>query len=494
MDKGNYGEVQIRLEQLKSQDIDETMDIKINLLLAKIKREKGNAKQSIEISLDSIHRSKLIPNDILTIKAIQETAYAHWYLGNYDQGIKLCEDSNDLMKSQPAELIVNLRAQNLLLLGNLYGDKNRPEDSLRYYTDSLKLYQEIGNILHAGHVLNNIGEVYRYQGKLDESLVCYSRSKEYFEKVDNQIDVAMVLSNIAEVNREKGELKLALDYALQALKVQTQMQDGLFSAFTNITIGLIHHSQGNINEAIKYYETSVDTLTKQDNILWTSQAVYYYILALTEVDIEESQKQFQLMQSIVDKNQEEIKLIELQHKVLQAVLLKKSNKLANLVSAQELFTEIVKSKDVIDFSITLLAMKHLAELLLVELKLFNNPDTLTELIDLIAELGNIAELHGSILLKIQIYILFAKLKAIDGDFQITNETLDLAYNLAKQKELPKYMKEVEKTREEIFDEIKKYSDSDLKFKEIQNRLTHIDVEAYLNEILINGILSGKKQN
>lgn len=494
MNKGNYGDARIQLEQLKSQDIDEITKIEVDLLLARIKRENGNAKESIELSLDSIDRSKLIKNDILIVKSIQETAYAHWYLGNYDQGIKLCEDSKRLMKSPSAELNIDLQAQNLLLLGNLYGDKGKPEDSLRYYTDSLKLYQQIGNMLRAGHVYNNMGEVYRYQGKLDESLVCFLRSKDHFVKVDNQLDVAMTLSNIAEVHREKGDLKLALDYAFQALNIQKKLGENLYIAFTNITIGLIHHSQGNLTEAIKYYQVSVDTLNKQDNILWTSQAVYYYILALAEADFEESKKQLQLMQSLVDRNHEGIKLVKLQFKVIQAVLLKKSNKLSNLVKAQELFTEVVKSKDVIDYSITLLAMKHLAELLLIELKLFTNSEALTELIELIAELGKIAELHGSVPLKIQIYILFAKLKAIDGDFQTTNETLDLAYNLAKQKELPKFIAEVEKTREEIYDEIKKYSDSDLKLKEVQTRLTHIDVEAYLNEILINGILSGKKQN
>ena len=49
---------------------------------------------------------------------------------------------------------------------------------------------------------------------------------------------------------------------------------------------------------------------------------------------------------------------------------------------------------------------------------------------------SIQELYRSI--QIQVLILFAKLKTIDGDFQCNNETLDLAYNLASKKELTQF--------------------------------------------------------
>ncbi|MFV2015552.1 MAG: tetratricopeptide repeat protein, partial [Candidatus Heimdallarchaeota archaeon] len=451
-----------------------------------------NAKESIELSLELVEKAKSIQNDTLLIKTIQETAYAHWYLGNYDEGIKLCNDLIPLLESQHKELVINITAQNQLLLGNLNGDKGKPKDSLQYYTDSLKLYQEAENTLGIGYAFNNIGEVYRIQGKLDESLVCYLRSKEHFEQLDNQLDVAMTLSNMAEVYREKGELKSALDFAFQSRNIQITLEDNYVVAFTDITIGLIYHSQGNLNEAIKYYKSSVDTLSLRNNVLWTSQALYYYILALVEVDLDESTKQLQLMQSLIEGNHEEVKLIDLQYKVLRAVILKKSKTLSNLIKAQDLFTEIVKSKDIIDYSISILAMKHLAEILLIELKLFNNPDTLREFIELIIDLRNIAELHGSILLEIQIYILIAKLKAIDGEYQSINESLEFAYKLAKEKELSKFVKEIEKVRSEILDEINKYSGSELEFEEIKKKVNQMNVEAYLNEILLSEILSRKK--
>lgn len=494
IDQGDHEVVKKQLEQLNLQDIDEPTLIRINLLLSRIMREYGNAKASLALSKPLIEKSKAIDNYILQIQATIETAYAYWYLGRYDNGIQLCKDSIQLIKSQKKDLVIDLEARNFLLLGNLYGDKDRPEDALKYYTDSLKLFQKSKNTIGTGYAYNNIGEVYRLQGKLDESLACFARSKEHFEQVGNLLDVAMSLSNIAEIYREKGDLKPALDFAYQAKNIQTTLEHNYLVAFTDVTIGLIHHSQGNLPKAIYHYKMSVDTLTQQDNIVWTSQALYYYILALVEIDFEESQNQLQMMQTLIDENHEKIKVVELQYNALQAVILKKSNTLSNFVQAQEVFSEIVKSKDIIDYSITLLAMKHLAELLLIELKLFNNPDTLREFIDLIQALKNTAELHGSILLQIQVLILYAKLKALDGDFHTTNEALDVANQLASKRELTQIMTEIVEVRSDIYDEIKRYSESELNFKDMQDRLTQLDIEGYLNEILMTGILSAKKQS
>ncbi|MHA2097931.1 MAG: tetratricopeptide repeat protein [Candidatus Kariarchaeaceae archaeon] len=490
---GYYEKTRKRLEEIKSLQVPSKTRISVELLLARIKREYGKAKESLKISKHLVDESKKIGDTILLIRSLQETANAHWYLGNYNIGVQVCHDVADLLKNHPQEKVYRLLARNQLLLGNLFGDKGLPRDSLKYYTEAVTLYDKANDKYSAGLVFNNIGEVYRSQGKLDEALVCYEKSKEYFEEVDSRHNVSMGMSNIAEVLREKGNFTSALNMALEARDIFMSIDDIYTIPFTNMTIGLIYHSQGDLAKAIKFYQESVDVLSHQDNILWAAQSIFYYLLAYSEIDLDKCKEGLKLFQSLIDKNHEGIMLVELQYRAIQAVLLKKSNTLANLVKAQDIFSEIVNSQTIIDYSITLLSMKHLAELLLIELKLFNNEDTLRELIELITSLRNTAELHGSVLLQIQVYILFARLKAIDGQFDITNDTLEVAYTLAKESELPHLMSEIDNLRQEIIEEIKKYQDSGLDFKEIQNKLNQINVEAYLNEILIDGILSGKKQ-
>ena len=106
-----------------------------------------------------------------------------------------------------------------------------------------------------------------------------------------------------------------------------------------------------------------------------------------------------------------------------------------------------------------------------------------ELIDLIDKLRITTELHGSVLLQIHISILFARFKAIDGEYHITNHILELATKLARDNNLPNQVNEINKVRDEIYEEMRKYGDSKLNFKEIQTKLAQLNVESYLNEIL-----------
>jgi len=491
IEKGRYKSVKKEILELKKTNLEMKMLITLDLFLCRVLREMGETKESYTLSTLILDSAESFKDEKLIIEAQLENAYCNWYAGDYEKGIQICNFAQDIMGRSESDYR-KLYARSQIILGNLVGDQGDLDLALKYYTDALKIYRLINDKDGIAYSLNNLGTLYNFQGNLDEALICYERSGQLFQELDNPINIAMSLGNIGYIYLEKGDLEVALDSLLRSHKILTEINDKAYLPAIETSIGRFYYSKGQYQKALSYFENSLTLFELLENNLWMSETLLYYILTFCEIDLNNTTKLLNKFEKIIESDKSNSKLIDLRFKVSKAIILKKTNRLENIVEAEKLLYQIVDNDEIIDYAVTLMAMKHLADLLILELKLNDDENILIELINLISKLNNSALIHGSHRTQVQTYILFAKLKILNGDFQSAIESLNHAEKIAKEDGLEKLVKEVLLEKEGIVEKVNMYERAYGDSSNIQEKLQQANVEAYLTEILANGLLQHKQ--
>jgi adenylate cyclase len=129
--------------------------------------------------------------------------------------------------------------------------------ALDYFTQSLKIKEQIGDQMGIAASLNNIGLIYVNQGDYPKALDYYSRSLKIEEQIGNQKGISLSLNNIGIIYNNQGDYPKALDYYTQSLKIKEQIGDQKGVAASLNNIGLIYQYQGNYPKALDYYTQSL---------------------------------------------------------------------------------------------------------------------------------------------------------------------------------------------------------------------------------------------
>lgn len=494
LDLGKYNDAKKMISDLHPKITDKGNTIDLEILFARYLRETGNAKESERLTDNLIIKAKELQNSLLLTKTYIENAYDNWYLGFHNKSIERGLDALNLSKRDKSKESQVLTAKSNNLIGNVEIERGNSTAAINYYTVALQIHQEHGNKMGSAYVLNNLGFAYSYLGRLNAALSHYEKSKDLFTSLDNEHLIAISMGNIGQIYILKGNLEKALELSLKSISVLERIGNAQSLAEFSTNIGQIYHAKGELEKAIKYYKKSLDILLHQDNDVWVSFALFYYILANADYDLEEAKIWLEKLRSFLEVEDRDTSLIQLRYNIAAAVLLIKTSRLTNLVKAESLLKEILNNDTVDDYSITILAIKNLADIRLVELRLFTDSVNLKELLDLIAKMTDLSKLHGSFITETQSLILYAKLKLIEGEFEVANSSLNEALIIAKNHGLVTLANEINEEIKKLYNEVNKYETMfrDSKIMELQIEVG--EVREYLNKILSSGILRGKRQN
>jgi class 3 adenylate cyclase/tetratricopeptide (TPR) repeat protein len=137
--------------------------------------------------------------------------------GRYPDAIRDLEEAGRL-----AELHADLPslAHAYYLLDWAHTDLGRPDP--RYRALALPIYEELGDWLGQGNVLNNLGADAFYEGRWSDALEFYRRSRDACERVGATVMAAAAIHNIGETLCEQGyfrEARIELSHALETWKL-----------------------------------------------------------------------------------------------------------------------------------------------------------------------------------------------------------------------------------------------------------------------------------
>jgi predicted amidohydrolase len=277
-------------------------------------------------------------------------------------------------------------------------------------------------------------------------------------------------------------LETALDYIHKSLRIREKIGNEHDIARSLNNIGQIYHLKGELETANYFHSKSLTIKEELGNNLSTSETVFnLFQLSLDQKEQAQTLKYLTRLEEL-DKQMSN-KLINLKYRLAKALQLKQSRRIKNKVKAQDLLAEIV-SEEVIEFSLTSLAMIHYTMLLLDEFKIYGEPEVMEKIKSIINDLFILAVNQQSHFLIVNVLILRSRFAMITKDLDLAFTHLDQALITAKEWKLSGLKRKVEVEKKKLEDELDEWKAILNKKRPIQEMLGQVDMTSYLHEIKV----------
>ncbi|MDH4213891.1 MAG: tetratricopeptide repeat protein [Candidatus Thorarchaeota archaeon] len=403
-------------------------------------------------------------------KLFSQAGVIHWYMGNLDRAMEYHEDSLRISQNLGDKVGVSVVFNNLGLVLWTKGDLDRASE---YYKKSIAIYEELNDENGISRVLNNLANISSTRGELDQALSYHLKSLEIKKRIASKQDIATSLINVGVIHRLKGNLEQAAEYYNKSLTIQQNLSIGPEFALALNNLGEIHNLKGNLDSALEFYQRSFliyEAMGAKEGIALTllnigdiqrrkgnnENAFEYYqrslaisegmgntrlisavlgelvALALDSNDSNLSKEYLTRLEQVDEKSESAV--INQQFRISNALILKHSPRTRDRVKAEEILERIV-SEEVADHTLTIAAMIHLCDLLLLELKATRADEVLKKVNDLTKQLMSVAQEQASHPLVVESYLLQSKLALIDFEVSKAKQLLVRAKNLADEKGL-----------------------------------------------------------
>jgi tetratricopeptide (TPR) repeat protein len=139
-----------------------------------------------------------------------------------DYLIQALRSQEELEKIDPPSR--RLKADILVNIADVFFRNGHAEESLKGYTGSLALYDEVGDVHGRARSLSNLGSIYLF-GKLDKAAFLYQEAAYLFGETNDIISKATVLYNLALCLREKGNMVTAAGHASESIRLYKAQGD-----------------------------------------------------------------------------------------------------------------------------------------------------------------------------------------------------------------------------------------------------------------------------
>ncbi|MFX1251678.1 MAG: tetratricopeptide repeat protein [Promethearchaeota archaeon] len=430
-------------------------------------------------------------------------------LKHYQQALVLAEASGD----------PDLIATTLNNLGVIHWEKEKFDKALDYHQRALAVGEETNNLWSIGYLLNNIGDDYRNKGELDTALKYYQRSFAIRKELDNpsstasglttiswiywakgELDTALdyrqkaltilettgdlrgisnTLSSIGRVHRAKDELDSALDYYQRAVALQKKLVHPKYVAQSYTAIGEVYRAKNNPDMALSYFQQALAIQKLGEWHLATSQTLLFLILlSLDQQEHAPAQTYLTQLQELSDRMPN--KWIDLRTQLAKALVLKRSPRMVDKTQAQTMLRKIV-SDEILDFDYTALAMIHLCDLLVLEVKSFGASEAWEEIKALTQQLSVKAKEQHSFVLIGEALLLQAKFVTIEGELQQALEYFAQARLLAEEKNLGLLAQKVAVEENRFKSEFEKWQKLIQRNASLHERLKQAELEDYIQK-------------
>lgn len=330
-------------------------------------------------------------------------------------------------------------------------------------------------------VQNIKGIVFFIMGDVIKSQVAFQQALGLRGILQNKTDFATALNNLGNVFTYKGELEFALDHQMQALEIRKDLpnKSNLASSYGNI--GEIYHYMGNYDNALQFYKQAEEIFETLDNTLFKAKMYYQLINLFAEYSkSSEADEYLQKLKEINDKGDNSY--IKTLFNLSEGLLLKNSDRLMKKFKAGENFLQIANGP-VIDSELTTQAIFNLNDILLLEMRLSQNEEILTEVQTGVDSLIKLGEEQKSSVLLAQSYLLDSKLKLLDFKVNDAKEVLIKAQELANQKGILKFEYIISRELDQLLSQEEKWEDLRARGASLIERIDATGLEQTLNNLI-----------
>lgn len=147
-------------------------------------------------------------------------------------------------------------ALDLLLIAAIYGVEVEGE---RYGAEALRLFEQLGDVLHQGKVLNNLGVSAYYQGRWADAANRWVLAAQSFDRAGDVAERATAINNRAEILSDQGQPASALEQFTEAERLWRSAGHGVGVALAAANKG---RALGRIGEAARAQELLMEAETR----------------------------------------------------------------------------------------------------------------------------------------------------------------------------------------------------------------------------------------
>ncbi len=331
-------------------------------------------------------------------------------------------------------------------------------------------------------VENIKGIVYWLLGDVLKSQVAFQKAMGLRGILGNKRNFATSLNNLGNVFTYKGELQFALEHQMQALEIRKELPNKSELASSYGNIGEIYHYMGNYEDALSYYKQAQEIFESIENKLFRAKLYYQLISLLTEYnDLNEIEDYLTKLKNL-DTPAGENPYIHTLFNLSEGIILKNSDRLMKKFKAGENFLQIANGA-VIDSELTVQAIFNLNDILLLEMRLSQNEEILSEVQSWSNKVIQLAEEQKSSVLIVQSYLLDSKLKLLDFKFNDAKETLVKAQEIANKKGIMKFEYLISRELDQLLSQEEKWEELRVKGASLIERIDLTGLEQTLNNLI-----------
>ncbi len=137
-------------------------------------------------------------------------------------------------------------------LGRTYSDEGQGFEALKYFGQSLPLFQKGGERAGEALVLNDMGPAYAEVGQKQKALESLNQALAIWREIGSRQGEALTLNNIGRLYRDLGQQQSAMDYYNQALPIWREVGNRSGEALALSDIGRAYADLGQPRKAIDH--------------------------------------------------------------------------------------------------------------------------------------------------------------------------------------------------------------------------------------------------
>ncbi len=303
MNLGSYSEALRCFERAESM----TENIKIRSRILRKIAEVLTRLGEYEEAMAKLNTALTIINDPVEQGRIyMEMGHIMFLRGEYQKSLDLFRNALKIFASSSEEVKRDI-AEVLKGVGSIHLILGDYEKSKKYYTKSLEMMKEIGDMKEVAEILADIGNVYFSTGDLDLANKIYMSSLNIMETVGYKYGIASLLNNLGNVHFRRWALKKALEYYMRSYEIGEKINLRSSMGMVLNNIGNIHLILGNLEDALKSFTESLK-ISREIGDKYTSS---YVLLNIAKVYMEKknvryahsiAKKALEMLRELGDKN------------------------------------------------------------------------------------------------------------------------------------------------------------------------------------------------
>jgi tetratricopeptide (TPR) repeat protein len=230
------------LNQKLQEAATEEQKIKIMLELSG-KLTTTNLAKAMEYASEAVQRAKKVDSDSLLMAAYRMQGNIYFNLGSYSKALQLYQEVIQGGEKISDHYMVAITNANV---GAIYYFERDHEKALRYYLRGLNYINQMKGkadrplLIRKANLLNNIVIVYEETARFDSAILFYTQGLKLAEQLNEHETVANALNNFGTLYRDQGDMNKALDYYTQALSVREKNKNRLGIARSSHNLGTFY--------------------------------------------------------------------------------------------------------------------------------------------------------------------------------------------------------------------------------------------------------------